>query len=500
MSDVDAPVLELADISKTFGRRGGAVKAVRGVTLSVGAGEVYGFLGPNGAGKSTTIRMLLGPDRADRGHCAAVRAGSRADPSVLRRVGSLVDGGDFYPFLSGRRNLEVLARTHGGGAERIDALLDQVGLAKDAKRKVKGYSTGMRQRLGVAAALLSDPDIVILDEPVNGLDAAGIQEMRAADPQPRRGPRQDGLPLQPSAQRGAAGLRPGRDHPQGRGGPRIDGRRTCSTRKRAASGSRRSRSKRPRRRFAAAGRWSGAARRCRRRQPGRGAGGGAASWSAPASICSAWCRCSATSRTCSSPSPRRSRAMLDAISRRGAEVHPPPRHLGPGLDLADRRARHRRDRHHRRPRQRRRGRRRPRRATAAGWIADAAGFWKVPGQGLGRYLIGAFVAVVFAGEYGWNTWKLIVPHRARRQPDRRQICRGAGAACLRLRARRAPVQRRRLARGRRHRRPIPAGIAVGALIKAHGLGALAALAPLLLTTAYVSLAAILTRSTVGRAR
>jgi len=98
---------------------------------------------------------------------------------VLRRVGSLVDGGNFYPFLSGRRNLEVLAKTHGGGGERIDALLDQVGLARDARRKVKGYSTGMRQRLGVAGALLTDPDIVILDEPVNGLDAAGIQEMRS---------------------------------------------------------------------------------------------------------------------------------------------------------------------------------------------------------------------------------------------------------------------------------------------------------------------------------
>ena len=178
MGDIDAPVLELADISKTFGRRGGAVKAVRGVTLSVGAGEVYGFLGPNGAGKSTTIRMLLGLIAPSAGIVRLFGRDLRTDPSVLRRVGSLVDGGNFYPFLSGRRNLEVLARTHGGGGERIDALLDQVGLAKDAKRKVKGYSTGMRQRLGVAAALLCDPDIVILDEPVNGLDAAGIQEMR----------------------------------------------------------------------------------------------------------------------------------------------------------------------------------------------------------------------------------------------------------------------------------------------------------------------------------
>ncbi|HKR24546.1 MAG TPA: ABC transporter ATP-binding protein [Allosphingosinicella sp.] len=178
MSDVAPAVVELADLSKTFGRRGGEVKAVRGVTLSVRAGEVYGFLGPNGAGKSTTIRMLLGLIAPTAGTVRLFDRDLAVDPSVLRRVGSLVDGGAFYPFLSGRRNLEVLAKTHGGGGERIDPLLDQVGLAKDAKRKVKGYSTGMRQRLGVAAALLGDPEIVILDEPVNGLDVAGIQEMR----------------------------------------------------------------------------------------------------------------------------------------------------------------------------------------------------------------------------------------------------------------------------------------------------------------------------------
>jgi ABC-2 type transport system ATP-binding protein len=178
MSEPGAPVLELADLSKTYGRRGGGVKAVRGVSLAVGAGEVYGFLGPNGAGKSTTIRMLIGLIAPTAGTVALFGRDLGADPSLLRRIGSLVDGGAFYPFLSGRRNLEVLAKTHGGGGERIDALLDQVGLAKDAKRKVKSYSTGMRQRLGVAAALLNDPEIVILDEPVNGLDVAGIQEMR----------------------------------------------------------------------------------------------------------------------------------------------------------------------------------------------------------------------------------------------------------------------------------------------------------------------------------
>jgi ABC-2 type transport system ATP-binding protein len=172
------PVLELTELSKTYGRGEKAVRAVRGVSLTVNAGEVYGFLGPNGAGKSTTIRMLLGLIAPSGGNVRMFRQPLASNSAVLRQVGSLVDGGNFYPFLSGRRNLQVLARTQGGGAERIEPLLEQVGLAKDAARKVKGYSTGMRQRLGVAAALLNDPDIVILDEPANGLDAAGIQEMR----------------------------------------------------------------------------------------------------------------------------------------------------------------------------------------------------------------------------------------------------------------------------------------------------------------------------------
>jgi len=172
------PVLELADLSKSYGRGERAVHAVRHVSLTVGPAEVYGFLGPNGAGKSTTIRMLLGLIRQSGGQLRLFGQTLSDDPSPLRRVGSLVDGGNFYPFLSGRRNLEVLARTMGRGLDRIDDLLAQVGLAKDGGRKVKGYSTGMRQRLGVAAALLGDPDLIILDEPANGLDAAGIQEMR----------------------------------------------------------------------------------------------------------------------------------------------------------------------------------------------------------------------------------------------------------------------------------------------------------------------------------
>ena len=172
------PVLEIAGLSKTYGRRGGGVRAVQEVSLTVRAGEVYGFLGANGAGKSTTIRMLLGLITPSAGTIKLFGHDLRHGQPP-QKVGSLVDGGAFYPFLSGRRNLDVLARTQGLDGSGIDALLARVGLARDARRKVKGYSTGMRQRLGVAAALLNDPELVILDEPANGLDAAGIQEMRA---------------------------------------------------------------------------------------------------------------------------------------------------------------------------------------------------------------------------------------------------------------------------------------------------------------------------------
>lgn len=171
------PVLELRDLCKTYGRGSRAKRAVSDVSLSVRPGEVYGFLGPNGAGKSTTIRMALGLIRPTAGQ-VRLFGGEVGDRRGLQRVGSLVDGGAFYPFLSGRKNLRVLARTQGNDDSRIDALLERVGLREDAHRKVKAYSLGMRQRLGVAAALLNDPDLVILDEPANGLDAAGIQDMR----------------------------------------------------------------------------------------------------------------------------------------------------------------------------------------------------------------------------------------------------------------------------------------------------------------------------------
>jgi len=169
----------LAAVRSLAQRRGRDVPAVDGITFDVRPGEMVGFLGPNGAGKTTTLKMLSGLLYPTSGEVRLFGRDLRTDPSVLRRVGSLVDGGNFYPFLSGRKNLEVLAKTQGRDFDRIDPLLDQVGLNRDGHRKVKGYSTGMRQRLGVAAALLNDPDLVILDEPVNGLDAAGIQEMRA---------------------------------------------------------------------------------------------------------------------------------------------------------------------------------------------------------------------------------------------------------------------------------------------------------------------------------
>lgn len=169
-----APALRLEALGKTYAPD---VKAVSDVSLSVRPGEVYGFLGPNGAGKSTTIRMALGLIRPTCGR-VFLFGEEVTTRSSRHRVGSLVDGGTFYAHLTGRENLAVLAYTQGGGTERIDGLLARVGLAADGNRKVKGYSLGMRQRLGVASALLNDPDLVILDEPANGLDAAGIQDMR----------------------------------------------------------------------------------------------------------------------------------------------------------------------------------------------------------------------------------------------------------------------------------------------------------------------------------
>jgi ABC-type multidrug transport system ATPase subunit len=158
-------------------KRYGDVLAVDRLALRVRRGEVYGFLGPNGAGKTTTLRMLLGLVRPTSGS-AAVLGGAPGSPESLARIGAMVEAPAFYPFLSGRDNLRVLTRYAGVAADRIDVVLDEVDLLPRAGDRVAGYSMGMKQRLGVAAALLKDPELLILDEPTNGLDPAGMAEMR----------------------------------------------------------------------------------------------------------------------------------------------------------------------------------------------------------------------------------------------------------------------------------------------------------------------------------
>lgn len=171
--------IRVSGLYKQFGRGKRQVKAVQNLDLEVKAGQVYGFLGPNGAGKTTTIRMLLDLIRPTSGDVTLFGQPVLRNPAVLRRVGALVEGATFYPYLTGRKNLEVLARTGGYyDPKRLQAIIEQVGMADRVDRRTKGYSTGMKQRMGLAATLLGDPDLIILDEPTNGLDPAGIQEMR----------------------------------------------------------------------------------------------------------------------------------------------------------------------------------------------------------------------------------------------------------------------------------------------------------------------------------
>ena len=173
---IDHPPVIRAD---GLARRFGPIVAVDGLDLHVPPGSVYGFLGPNGAGKTTTIRMLLGLIRPDRGQVRLFDqplAGQRT--ALLRRVGALVESPSLYPHLTGYENLEVTRRLLGTPRAQIDRALAIVQLAADAHRPVRGYSMGMRQRLGLALALLDTPDLLILDEPTNGLDPAGIHEMR----------------------------------------------------------------------------------------------------------------------------------------------------------------------------------------------------------------------------------------------------------------------------------------------------------------------------------
>jgi ABC-type multidrug transport system ATPase subunit len=167
-------LVETRDLTKKYGSH---IVAVDQVNLTIRRGEVYGFLGPNGAGKTTTMRMLLGLIRPTSG-VASVLGRSPGNPESLARVGALVESPAFYPYLSGRDNLRVIARCASVPKGRIDETLDLVDLTNRARDKFATYSLGMKQRLGVAAALLKDPELLILDEPTNGLDPAGMADMR----------------------------------------------------------------------------------------------------------------------------------------------------------------------------------------------------------------------------------------------------------------------------------------------------------------------------------
>jgi ABC-2 type transport system ATP-binding protein len=173
----------LALATRGLEKRYGSRVALAGLDLSVPSGVVYGFLGPNGAGKTTTMRLLTGLIRPDAGSIEVLGrpfGRGRLDRHGLFDVGALIESPSFYPYLSARENLRALAATGAVvPAGRIEELLSLVGLQERSRDKVQGYSLGMKQRLGIAAALLNDPKLLLLDEPANGLDPAGIAAMRA---------------------------------------------------------------------------------------------------------------------------------------------------------------------------------------------------------------------------------------------------------------------------------------------------------------------------------
>jgi ABC-2 type transport system ATP-binding protein len=173
---VDGMAVVTRDLRKRYGPR----VALDGLDLNVPVGQVYGFLGPNGSGKTTTLRVLVGLIRPDAGRIAVLGTPfSWRDRRRMFRIGSLIESPTFYPYLSGRENLQVFAAAGPPTPRtRVEAVLDAVGMHDRAHDKVKTYSLGMRQRLGIAGALLSDPELLLLDEPANGLDPAGIVAMR----------------------------------------------------------------------------------------------------------------------------------------------------------------------------------------------------------------------------------------------------------------------------------------------------------------------------------
>jgi ABC-2 type transport system ATP-binding protein len=165
-----ALAIETRGLCKQFGK----LTAVDGLTIRAPAGTITGFVGPNGSGKTTTIRLLLGLIRPDAGSATVLGQPLTNPPGYLPRVGALVEAPAFYPGLSARANLDVLARLGGYSGARAREVLDLVELSERARDRVATYSLGMKQRLGVAMALLPDPDLLILDEPANGLDPLGI--------------------------------------------------------------------------------------------------------------------------------------------------------------------------------------------------------------------------------------------------------------------------------------------------------------------------------------
>ena len=180
---VASPVVDYAveaySLRKVYRTRGGKRAAVDGLDLKVPVGGVHGFLGPNGSGKTTTIRMLLGLITADSGH---IRIFDHEVPlainQIIDRVGAVVEQPKFFPAFSGQKNLELIAGAIGAPRRRVDKVLHAVGLSRRGTDKFRHYSLGMKQRLAIAATLLKDPDLLIFDEPTNGLDPAGISEIR----------------------------------------------------------------------------------------------------------------------------------------------------------------------------------------------------------------------------------------------------------------------------------------------------------------------------------
>lgn len=174
----DSQAIEVLGLTKTYGRFKRRSTVVKDLSFTVPTGSVVGFLGPNGAGKTTTLRMIAGHVRPHAGSASVLGTDSQEIHRVARRIGVLIEAPGFYDHLDGRTNLRIEARLAGLADDRVDLVLKQVGLEAAGKKRVKKYSLGMRQRLAIASAILTDPELLILDEPTNGLDPAGASALR----------------------------------------------------------------------------------------------------------------------------------------------------------------------------------------------------------------------------------------------------------------------------------------------------------------------------------